>query len=139
MPSRRTVLSLLAIAVAGCSAFQDDDRIVFESDITLDPGEYHAVEFDVEKQREVVFELSKDGETELDMLFMPESEFAAYDDGEAFDYRHTSGLAVTGGFSEDTVPAGSYAVVFDNTDRGEATPDGQTVSGHAQVTTNPPS
>lgn len=37
----------------------------------------------------------------------------------------------------DTVPAGEFVVVFDNTDRSEATPDGA-VSGHARVELSPP-
>ena len=139
MPSRRTVLSLLAVAVAGCSALGgDDERTVFDSDISLAPGEHRAVEFDLEAEREVEFGVSDVEGGELDVLFMPGSELGAYTDGEAFDYRYTSGLAISGGFSEDTVPAGAYAVVFDNTDRGEATPDGRTVSAHARVTTHPP-
>ena len=139
MPSRRTVLSALSVAIAGCSALQDDDeRTVFERDVTLDPGEYRAVEFDLADRREVVFGVSDVEDAELDVLFMQASEFAAFADGEAFDYRYTSGLSVSGGVSEDTVPAGAYAVVFDNTDRGEATPDGRTVSAHARVTTHPP-
>ena len=139
MPSRRAYLSGLCVALAGCSALGgDDERTVFDSNITLGPGEHRAVEFDLEEEREVEFGVSDAEGGELDVLFVPESELPAYTDGEAFDYRHTSGLAVSDGFSEDTVPTGAYAVVFDNTDRGEATPDGRTITCQARVTTHPP-
>ncbi len=60
MPSRRAVIALLSVPVAGCSALQgDDERTVFESDIALDPGEYRAVEFELEERREVVFGISE--------------------------------------------------------------------------------
>lgn len=124
--------------VAGCSTLQDsDERTVIDADVELAAGDYRAVEFELEEERTVEFGMTGVENAERDVLFLSRSEFEAFAGGEEFEPRYTSGLAVSGGFAEDTATAGEYVVVFDNTDRGTATPDGR-VSGHARVEILPP-
>jgi len=139
MPSRRAVLAAVVASLAGCSALGgDEERTVLDADIELEPGEYRAAEFSVDQERTVGFGISEVEDAELDVLLLSGEEFDAYAEGSEYEPRYTSGLGVSGGFAEDTVPAGAYAVVFDNTDRGDAVPEGSTVSGHAEVRITPP-
>jgi hypothetical protein len=134
MPSRRAVLLSVAVLLAGCSTGNSgDQRTVLDTDIDLEAGDYRAVEFELEEKRTVEFGASGFENTEIDILFLSREEFAAFSGGEAFEPLYTSGLAVSGGSAEDTVPAGEYVVVFDNTPRSEATPDGRSASGHVRV------
>lgn len=138
MPSRRSVIAGLPMVIAGCTVFGRDSEQVFDEQISLSPGAYRAVEFEIEAERSVTFGFSGDTDAKLDILFLPREEFAAYERGDDFEYRYTSGLDVSGGYAEDErVPAGQYAVVFDNTDRGEATPSRQ-INGRAEVALEPP-
>jgi hypothetical protein len=139
MPSRRLVMSSIAVLLAGCSApFQSDDkRTVLDSDIEIAADEYRTVEFELEEKREVEFGISDIENAEIDILFLSRTEFEAFAQRDEFESRYSSGVGVSGGFAEDTVPAGGYVVVFDNTDRSEATPDGP-VSGHARGKISPP-
>ncbi|QLD90638.1 hypothetical protein HWV07_16965 [Natronomonas salina] len=133
MPSRRSVIAALPMVIAGCTVFGQGSEQIFDEDISLSPGEYRAVEFDIEAERSVSFGFSGDDDATLDILFLPHEEFAAYERGDDFEYRYTSGLDVSDGYAEDeNVPAGRYVVVFDNTDRGEATPSRQ-IDGRAEV------
>lgn len=139
MPSRRAVIASVAVLLAGCSAFQSSgERTVFDAGVDLAAGDYRTVEFELDTERTVEFGMSDIGNHEVDVLFMSREEFEAFSDGEEFEPRYSSGLAVSGGSAEDTVPAGEYAVVFDNTHRGEATPDGAAVSGQGRVVALPP-
>lgn len=134
MPTRRAVISSVAVLLAGCSTLQDStERTILDTDIELAAGEFRSVEFELQQQRAVEFGMSEIENAEVDILFMSRREFEAYTEGNEFEPRYTSGLAVSGGWAEDTAPAGEYVVVFDNTERGMATPNGDTISGHARV------
>jgi len=141
MLSRRAVVASLAGLVAGCSTLRGSEgRTLLDAGIVLAPSDYRDVEVELEQERTVEFEFatSEDGNVEIDILFLSRSEFDAFAEGEAFDAWPTSMQAVSGGFAERTVPAGEYVVVFDNSDRGTATPDGRTVRGNARVEVFPP-
>jgi hypothetical protein len=134
MPTRRTVISSVAVLLAGCSILQQSPgRTVLDADIELAAGEYRTVEFELQEQREVEFGISGIENAKVDILFMSPEQFEAYREGSKFEPRYSSGLGVSGGWAEETVPAGEYVVVFDNTERGAATPSGNAVSGHARV------
>lgn len=133
MPSRRSVIAALPTMITGCTVFGRGSEQVFDEAISLPRGEYRAVEFEVQSDQSVSFGFSGDEDAKLDILFLPREEFAAYQRGDDFEYRYTSGLDVSGGYAEDeNVSAGQYVVVFDNTDRGEATPSRQ-IDGRAEV------
>lgn len=136
---RRTFLASSLTLLAGCSVFDPDaERTLFDEEIHLEPGEYRAVEFELRKERSVAFGFSSSQDTELDLLFVDQRNFEAYERGTDFAYRYTSGLGVSGGRSEDSaVPEGKYVVIFDNTGRGDASPKGETVSGRGWVVHQP--
>lgn len=123
--------------ITGCTVFGRGSEQVFDEAISLPRGEYRAVEFEVQSDQSVSFGFSGDEDAKLDIFFLPREEFAAYERGDDFEYRYTSGLDVSGGYAEDErVPAGQYVVVYDNTDRGEATPSRQ-IDGRAEVALEP--
>lgn len=135
MPSRRAVLAAVAASLAGCSALGgDEERTVLDADIELGPGEYRAAEFELQEERTVVTSLSGNENGRIDILLLTRDGFDAFRRGEEFEAWYSDGTGgVTGGLAEATVPAGEYAVVFDNSERGSAEPDGNTVTGHAEV------
>jgi hypothetical protein len=134
MPSRRTVMAALAVSLAGCSALRGSEgRTVFDADIDIDAGDYRAVEIELQEERTVVYGVTGIENGKVDILLLPRAEFDAFTRGEEFESWYSDGLGVSGGWAEATTPAGEYVVVFDNSERGTATPDGRTVSGHAEV------
>jgi len=136
---RRSVIAAVPALLVGCSIHGGGSEQLLDEEIHLSSGEYRAFEFEIQTERSVSFGFRGDGETNLDIFFLPHNEFAAYERGDEFEYRYTSGLDVAGGFTEDeNVDPGSYVVVFDNTDRGEAVPS-QPVSGRVEVTVEPTS
>ncbi|WP_458207861.1 hypothetical protein [Haladaptatus sp. NG-SE-30] len=88
----------------------------------------------LKEKRSVKFGIDVVEGPNVDVFFLSQDQLAAYTAGGEFEYRYTSGLTVSGGWTEDSgVPAGKYAVIFDNTDRGEAVPDRLSMRGHAWV------
>lgn len=137
MPFRRSVIASVPMVIAGCVGFGRGSEQIFDEAITLPPEEYRAVEFEMQTERSVSFGISGGDGAKLDVFFLPDEEFAAYERGDDFEYRYTSGLGVSGGVAEDeNVPAGEYVVVFDNTDRGEAVPS-QQINCRATVSLEP--
>jgi hypothetical protein len=142
MPSatRRGALAALSTALlAGCSVPRlGPGRTVFSRDVRIPPGEFHGVPFALDAERTVRFGIEVETGPNVDVFLLGDDAYAAYRDGRDFEYRWASGLDVASGFAEDSaVPAGEYAVVYDNTDRGDATPDGRPVVGHATVAVEP--
>ena len=134
--------SVLVAAVAllsGCSVPGfGPGRTVFEGDVTVPAGEFHVVEFALDAERDVRFGIDGTEGPNLDVFFLPRDQLAAYRDGDPFEYRAASGLDVEEGWAADSaVPPGEYAVVYDNTDAGEARPDGRMVRGRASVHVQP--
>lgn len=134
------MLVATAALLAGCSVPGFElGRTVFEGDVTIPAGEAHVVEFALDDERDVRFGIEVDEGPNLDVFFLPRDQLAAYRAGDPFEYRAASGLDVEEGWASDgEVPPGEYAVAYDNTDAGEAKPDGRTVRGHASVHVQPP-
>lgn len=140
MPSRRTVMAALAVSLAGCSALRGGEgRTVFDADIDIEAGDYRAVEVELDEERTIVTSMSENENVGIDILLLTRDGFDAFTRGEEFEAWYSDGMeGVTGGVAEATVPAGEYVVVFDNSERATAKPDGRTVSGRAKVAVEPP-
>jgi len=137
---RRAVLAAGASALlAGCTVPSlGPGRTAFDGDVTIPPGEFHDVSLSLSAERTVVSELAVEAGPNVDVFLLDAEGFDAYRDGDPIEPTYLSVLDVSGGFAERTVPAGEYAAVFDNTDRGEARPDGERVRGTVTVTVEPP-
>lgn len=92
MPSRRSVIAAVPMVITGCTVFGRDSEQIFDEEISLPPGEYRAFEFEIQAGRSVSFGFSGDDDAKLDVFFLPDEEFAAYERGDDFEYRYASGL-----------------------------------------------
>lgn len=60
---------------------------------------------------------------EIDVIFIEESEYSHFDEGERYEYKPAlSAMNSTGEEVSGKIPEGSYCLIFDNSDRGEASP-----------------
>lgn len=126
--TRRTAVVAGASLFAGCAAVarkvaHPNRRYVVDRTVSVPAGEFRRWAFELGREREVEFGASVASGPAVDVYLLTAAAFENYRAGEAFDARYTSGLGVTDGFAEDTLPAGAYVVVLDNTGRGEGPGD----------------
>lgn len=60
---------------------------------------------------------------EIDAIFIEQSEYSYFDDGERYEYKtNLTAMNSAGEEVSGKVPGGSYYLIFDNSERGEAMP-----------------
>ena len=135
MQSRRaflvTGLAGASVALAGCNessggnggnggssweTVADDTRQVPEDN-------YYAKAFELNRNATVQVDATVRQGPAIDIVTMPRSEFQEFEAGNRFQYGPSlSMLDSTGGQVSDSLESGQYVVLFDNTNRLEASP-----------------
>lgn len=86
-----------------------------------DHWRYFPLEFDSSGSLNYDF-IVRDGPA-IDAIVLEESEYSYFDNGERYEYIPSlSTMDTTGDEVSGRIPSGSYYLVFDNSNRGEATP-----------------